>query len=274
MPAHRVISAVAILCTSISFTVVIAAAGKIKVIQSCMQCTVHFVALTGPVSVSVLVGENALFYCNGSGVVIQWVADGIYVTDTDPVIVARGISATTSAMSSGKIQSILTVPATSVNNGTTVHCILFPGSVTSSNATLIVLHGELYNIVSQARLFGVIPRTSGLGELWSEHLCLHAGIGQVANVRFGPSLDDVLWDPPATAGVLGGLSYIVIVMNNNTGQVIVSAITNNTNYPLSALQLCQFYTANVTAFSSEHHSDSVVTELRVPGGECNCILQV
>ena len=86
-------------------------------------------------------------------------------------------------------------------------------------------------------------------------------------------MSDVLWDPPATAGVLGGLSYIVIVMNNNTGQVIVSAITNNTNYPLPVhSSLCQFYTANVTAFSSEHHSDSVVTELRVPGGECNCII--
>ena len=87
-------------------------------------------------------------------------------------------------------------------------------------------------------------------------------------MRFTPSFSAVLWDPPATAGVLSGLSYIVIVMNNNTGQVIVSATTTNTNYPLPAgLKSCQYYTANVTAFSSEHHSDSVVTGLRAPGGE-------
>ena len=93
------------------------------------------------------------------------------------------------------------------------------------------------------------------------------GIGQVVNVRFTPSFSAVLWDPPATAGVLSGLSYIVIVINNNTGQVIIDETTTNTNYPLPVLQLCQYYTANVTAFSSEHHSDSVVTGLRVPGGE-------
>ena len=88
-------------------------------------------------------------------------------------------------------------------------------------------------------------------------------------MRFTLSFSAVLWDPPATAGVLSGLSYIVIVMNNNTGQVIVSATTTNTNYPLPAglLQPCQYYTANVTAFSSEHHSDSVVTGQRTPGGE-------
>ena len=94
------------------------------------------------------------------------------------------------------------------------------------------------------------------------------GIGQVVNVRFTLTFRAVLWDPPATAGVLSGLSYIVIVMNN-TGQVIVSATTNNTNYPLPAglNKPCQYYTANVTAFSSEHHSDSVVTGQSTPGGE-------
>ena len=87
-------------------------------------------------------------------------------------------------------------------------------------------------------------------------------------MRFSVSFITLLWDPPATAGVLSGLSYIVIVMNN-TGQVIVSATTNNINYPLPAglNKPCQYYTANVTAFSSEHHSDSVFTGQRVPGGE-------
>ena len=93
------------------------------------------------------------------------------------------------------------------------------------------------------------------------------GIGPVVNVRFTPSFSDVQWDPPATAGVLSGLSYIVIVMNNNTGQVIVSDTTTNTIYPLPPLPSCQYYTANVTAFSSQHHSESVTTVLRVPGGE-------
>ena len=68
-------------------------------------------------SVSALVGENALFHCNGSGVVIQWIADGVYVTETDPVILDRGIFADSLISSSGTVQSTLTVPATLVNNG-------------------------------------------------------------------------------------------------------------------------------------------------------------
>ena len=104
----------------------------------------------------------------------------------------------------------------------------------------------------------------------SAPLVLHydsvSGIGPVVNVRFTSPFSDVLWDPPATAGVLSGLSYIVIVMNNNTGQVIVNDTTTNTNYPLPVLQPCQYYTANVTAFSSQHHSESVVIRER-QGGE-------
>ena len=96
-------------------------------------------------SVSALGGENALFHCAGSGVTVQWVADGVHVTDTNPVIVDRGITASV-AESSGTVQSTLTVPATLVNNGTTVHCIVLSlsGSVISNNATLTVLPGELY----------------------------------------------------------------------------------------------------------------------------------
>ena len=104
----------------------------------------------------------------------------------------------------------------------------------------------------------------------SDHNCgSDTGIGQVVNVRFTFSFNNVVWDPPATVGVLSGLSYIVIVMNSKTGQVIVSNTTTNTNYPLpdNAIQNCQYYTANVTAFSSEHHSDSVVTGQSTPGGE-------
>ena len=100
-----------------------------------------FLALTeGPVSVSALVGGNALFHCNGSGGTLLWIVDGALVTD--PIIVERGISSTIIS-SSGIILSTLTVPATQVNNGTTVQCVAYPGEVTSSNATLTVLPGEL-----------------------------------------------------------------------------------------------------------------------------------
>ena len=101
----------------------------------------HSLALTeGPVSVSTLVGENALFHCNGSGVAIVWIVDGLYSTQAP--IKQRGIFAVSSS-SSGTVQSTLTVPATLVNNGTTVQCVLYPGEVTSNTATLTVLPGKL-----------------------------------------------------------------------------------------------------------------------------------
>ena len=90
-------------------------------------------------------------------------------------------------------------------------------------------------------------------------------------MRFTPSFDAVLWDPPATT--LSGLSYKVTTMNMNTGQVIVNETTKNTSCPLPDLQFCQYYTANVTAFSSEQQSASVEAGLRTPGGKyevCLC----
>ena len=94
-------------------------------------------------SVSALVGENTLFHCAGSGVTVLWMVDGLYSTDIS--IVDRGITQQTMT-SSGTVQSTLTVPATLVNNGTTVQCVIYPGEVTSSNATLTVLPGELWSI--------------------------------------------------------------------------------------------------------------------------------
>ena len=102
----------------------------------------YSLALTeGSVSVSVLVGENALFYCTGSGATVLWIVDGLYAIEIS--IIERGITRNTVSSSSGTVQSTLTVPATSVNNGTTVQCVLYPGEVTSNNATLTVLPGEL-----------------------------------------------------------------------------------------------------------------------------------
>ena len=73
-------------------------------------------------SVSALVGENALFHCNGSGVTIVWTVDGSLATEANNT--DRGITQTISLTSSGTVQSTLTVPATSVNNGTTVHHLM------------------------------------------------------------------------------------------------------------------------------------------------------
>ena len=92
-------------------------------------------------SVSALVGENALFYCNGSGITIVWIVDGSLATDS--IIADRGITATPMT-SSGTVQSTLTVPATLENNGITVQCVIYPGEVTSNNATLTVLPGKQY----------------------------------------------------------------------------------------------------------------------------------
>ena len=193
-------------------------------------------ATEGPVSVTTLEGINALFHCTGSGDNIAWRVDGLPHEDQN--ITKRGITAHT-VQSSGTVQSALTVPATSVNNGTTVRC--FIGSTLSLS----------FSVVGNYSTLTILP-----------------GIGPVLNLEFEPALSTVLWDPPATAGVLNLLfSYNVIVMNNNTGQVIVSATTNNTNYPLPVLQNCQYYTANVTVFYKEHFGDSVVTGQRVPGGE-------
>ena len=209
-------------------------------------------------SVSALVGGNAQFHCAGTGVVLVWMVDKLHATDTN--IKARGIVFDT-VTTTGTIQSNLTVPATIENNGTTVYCKiqLFPDEVTSNNATLSVLPGELWTM----------PYTIIVVMLsW---YTIHVGIdaAQVTNVRFNPEFNTLLWNPPPTAGVLSGLSYIVIVVNNKTGKEIVSATTNSTQYelPVIDLQHCQYYTANVTAFSSKQHGDSVVIVERTPGGE-------
>ena len=80
-----------------------------------------------------------------------------------------------------------------------------------------------------------------------------------------------MWDPPLTAGTLDSLHYRVIVVNNDTGVVIVSNTTTVTRQALPDVQLCHYYTANVTAFSSEYHGDSMIIGERSPGGTCMCV---
>ena len=95
-------------------------------------------------SVTALVGTNAQFHCAGTGNYLVWVVDGL--APDHPDILARGIT-TVTLPSSGTVQSTLTVPATSENNGTTVRCAisvsLFSTPAISNNSTLTMLPGEL-----------------------------------------------------------------------------------------------------------------------------------
>ena len=73
----------------------------------------HYIAITeGPVSV---VGTNAQFHCAGTGNYLLWEVDEVQADHRD--ILARGITVVM-LPSSGTVQSNLTVPATSENNGT------------------------------------------------------------------------------------------------------------------------------------------------------------
>ena len=80
-----------------------------------------------------------------------------------------------------------------------------------------------------------------------------------------------MWEPPPIVGALNGLYYHVIVVNNDTGVVIVNNSTTKTNYTLPDVQLCQNYTANVTACSTEYCGDSIVYGQSPPGGVCACV---
>ena len=95
-------------------------------------------------SVTALVGTNAQFHCAGTGNYLMWEVDGLQANYPD--ILARGIHDVTLS-SSGTVQSNLTVPATSVNNGTTVRCVIgisaFSTPVLSNYAILTILPGEL-----------------------------------------------------------------------------------------------------------------------------------
>ena len=93
-------------------------------------------------SVTAPIGTDAQFHCAGTGNYLVWVVDGLQTEHPD--IVARGITAEL-VKSSGKIQSNLTVPATSVNNGTNVRCSVRVGfggiQALSDQANLTVLQG-------------------------------------------------------------------------------------------------------------------------------------
>ena len=87
-----------------------------------------------------LIGTNAQFHCAGTGNYLVWEVDGLQSDHAN--ISSRGITASTT----GTVQSILTVPATSVNNGTTVRCAIsvspFSTPAISNYSMLTVLPGE------------------------------------------------------------------------------------------------------------------------------------
>ena len=91
-----------------------------------------------------LIGTNAQFHCVGTGHYVVWEVDGLplhYLSILD-----RGITAVTLS-SSGTLLSNLTVPAISMNNGTTVRCAIFVSLLStpafSNYSTLTVLPGEI-----------------------------------------------------------------------------------------------------------------------------------
>ena len=107
------------------------------------ESVIPFSAITeSPVSIADAPGGTyAQFHCAGTGSYLTWDVDGI-TTPGHPDLVKRGIY----AIYVGKIESNLTVPATSVNNGTTVRCAisvsLFSTPAISNYSTLTVLPGE------------------------------------------------------------------------------------------------------------------------------------
>ena len=103
-----------------------------------------------PMSVTAQIGTNAQFQCTGTGNYLVWEVDGL--TPGHPDILARGMTVVT-LPSSGTVQSNLTVPATSENNGTTVRCAIgvsqFSLMAISNYSTLTVLPGELFKVIKQ-----------------------------------------------------------------------------------------------------------------------------
>ena len=101
----------------------------------------YFIAITeGPVSVTALIGTNAQFHCAGTGNYLVWEVDGLQADHAN--ILARGITVV-ALSSSGTVQSTLTVPATSENNGTTLRCAIgvsqFILTAISNYSTLTIL---------------------------------------------------------------------------------------------------------------------------------------
>ena len=96
-----------------------------------------------------LIGTNAQFHCAGTGNYLLWDVDGLQIIGNSDIM-SRGIFEHT-IQSSGTVHSTLTVPATSVNNGTTVRCSVIVGlgstPAVSSQANLTVVQGGVITLL-------------------------------------------------------------------------------------------------------------------------------
>ena len=97
------------------------------------------------------------------------------------------------------------------------------------------------------------------------HFC--SGIGSIRNLNFNDVEGFISWDPPHTAGVLGNMSYHLVVINNSTGQVIVNTTTTLATYYFP-FELCQIYVGKVTAHVGDIAGETEVQQHRTIGGEC------
>ena len=94
------------------------------------------------------------------------------------------------------------------------------------------------------------------------------GIGSIRNLNFNDVEGSISWDPPQTAGVLGNISYQLVVISNNTGQVIVNTTTSFTTSYYFSFEVCQAYVCKVTAHVGDIAGETVVQQHRTIGGEC------
>ena len=90
-------------------------------------------------------GTNATFHCEGNGTEVDWTVNGFHPHHNSNQ--HRRISVVTLLTpSSGTVQSNLTLPATSENNGITVQCGIRSSPISplvlSNSFTLTVLPGE------------------------------------------------------------------------------------------------------------------------------------
>ena len=103
-------------------------------------------AAIGPQSVSVVIGGMATFQCAGPGAYLIWKVNGETLVESAK---DQGKFVIQRKSNLGIWQSNLTVLTTSAeNNGTTVQCVLLAvPPISSDNATLTVLPGNLYVLV-------------------------------------------------------------------------------------------------------------------------------
>ena len=93
-------------------------------------------------------GMDAKFHCACSGPHLRWEVDGL--PNNDQSILDRGITEST-IVSSGTVQSNLTVPATEENNGTIIRCLvglsLSSLEVVGNYSTLTIIPGLLLHAI-------------------------------------------------------------------------------------------------------------------------------